>query len=477
MTNLRKFYRFISCSQYGNQESGWFLVSAIVMIIFLTSIALSIAGLTTLQYQHTVREAYVQNAELLAEAGIEQSVNQLNSSSGGTFTGYSTPQSFFNNSTQGKGTFTTTVTTNSDGKSKTITSIGNSYQSGSASTPYITSKVRVTVVGTNSSGYSVFSGPGGLILGGSANITNSDVYVGGTITLNGASKIGTSNKPVNVDVANNACPTGSNPGPTYPQICNGSQPITMAYSTNIYGTVCATGQTSTGPNKNIQGGNGGSGLEVGCTAPVASPPTYDRQGQITAVTTTGSGSSNSYVCDDYPFNRTWPANLKLTGNVTVGSSCNVTVNGNVYITGDLTINGASKVTVANSLGATRPVIIVDGTITIGGSAAMIANSTGTGIEFISFKSTASCSPSCASVTGNDLKNSQSLQTISVNGSVNVPGMIFDAYWSEVNLGGSGNVGAAAGQTVYLSGSGTVIFGTTLSSGSETWAITSYQPFY
>ncbi|MGH7195768.1 MAG: hypothetical protein ACREGA_03230 [Candidatus Saccharimonadales bacterium] len=456
--------------------AGYFLVSAVVMILFLTAIGIAIAGLVAEQYQHTAREVFTQNAQLVAEAGIEQSVNQLNSND--AFSGYGAPQQFFDNTTQGKGTFITAVTTNADGKSKTIVSTGKVYRHDSDTNPYITRKIHATVVGTSSSGYSVFSGPGGLILSGSANITNSDVYVGGTIKLSGAAKIGTYSNPLNVDVGNDACPSGSNPGSTYPQVCtDGNQPISLAYSTNIYGTVCATGQTDTGPNNNIQGGNGGSGLKPGCTAPAVSPPTYDRQAQINAVTTTASGSDNNYVCQHFPFNRSWPGNLELTGNVNISSSCNITVNGNVYITGNLTIGGASRLRVADSAGGTRPNIIVDGTIDVGGSAAMIANSSGTGMQFISFKSTASCSPDCTSVTGNDLKNSQSLQTVTVSGAVNLPGMIFQAYWSKVKIGGSGNIGAAAGQTVDLSGAGTVIFGTELSSGSKTWTITSYQPLY
>jgi len=459
-------------AQIANKEGGWFLVSAIVMMLFLTAIGLTIASLAAEQYQHTTREAYVQNSELVSEAGIEQSVNQLNSND--SFTGYTSPQVFFDNALQGKGTFTTAVTNNSDGTSKTIISTSNLYRSDTSTSPYVTRKTKVVVVGTGSNGYSVFSGPGGLILSGSANIINSDVYVGGTITMTGASKIGTSANPVNVSVANNACPTGSNPGPTYPQVCSGTQPISLAHSTNIYGTVCATGQTSTGPNNNIQGGNGGAGLEVGCIAPVASPPTYDRQGQINAVTTTGSGSSGPYVCSGSS-SVTWPANLKLTGNVSVGGSCKLTIDGNVYITGNLSVGGAARITVANSVGTTRPVIIADGTISVGGSAAMIANSSGTGIEFISFEN--STGDSSATPTGNNLYSSQQEQNVTVSGAVNLPGMIFDAYWSEVTLSGSGVLGSAAGQTVNLSGAGTVIFGTTLSSGSKTWKITSYQPFY
>lgn len=453
-------------------ERGYFLVSVVVMILFLTVVGLALASLSTTQYQHVKRQMFEQNAQLVTEAGIERSVHQLNSDD--DFAGYTSTQLFYDNTTQGKATFTSSVTDNPDGNSKTIISTGVVYKVGD-SEPFLTRKIRATVVGTSSTGYSVHTGPGGLILSGSANITNSQVYVSGTITMSGASKIGTVNNPVNVDVANSACPTGSNPGPTYPQVCTGTQPISLAHSTNIYGTVCATGQTSKGPNNNIQGGTTGEGLKSGCTAPVYPQPTYDRAAHLAAVTTTGAGNNNTYVCNNWPFNRNWPSNLRLTGNVSIGGSCDMTINGNVHITGNLDIGGASKIRVADSLGANRPTIIVDGTITVGGSASMIANSTGTGIQFISYKN--STGNPDATVTGTNLKTSQSLQAITVGGAVNLPGMIFNAYWAKVTLSGSGNVGAAAGQTVDLSGAGTVVFGTTLSSGSKTWTITSYQPIH
>jgi len=136
------------------------------------------------------------------------------------------------------------------------------------------------------------------------------------------------------------------------------------------------------------------------------------------------------------------------------------------------VGGAVKIKVADGLGATRPIIVVDGTISVGGSASMIANASGAGIDFVSFKN-ATGNPA-STPTGTNLYNSQSQQNITVGGSVNLAGMIFDAYWSKVSLSGSGNVGAAAGQTVDLSGAGTVVFGTTLSSGSKTWTISSYQ---
>ena len=460
-------------------ESGWFLISVIVMMLFLTSIGLSLAWLVALQFQHTKLEEQDQNTQLTAEAGIEQSVYQLNQNN--TFTGFSSAQTFFNDSTQGMGTFTSTITTNSDGTSKTIISTANLYLNGS-STPYLTRKIKVIVVGTNSSGDGVVTGPGGLIMSGEANFTNANLDVGGTLTMSGSAIIGTPTVPVTVDVANDSCPSGPNPGSTFPQVCSGTQPISMSGTSLIYGSVCATGQT-TNPNNAIQPGTGGQGLESGCVAPVPSQPTYDRQSQINAVSTTASGSSTTYVCGSGTNTSNWPANLKLTGNVSISSHCEITLNGPVWITGNLVFGGSSAFIVSPSVGTTTPIIMVDGTINLHGSATVDANASKTSVEFIDFECSLSnvvtegCSSASSTVTGTDLYNSSRVNTISVNGSANVPGVVFDAYWSEVTLSGSGNMGAAIGQTVDLAGGGTVISGTILNTGSLTWTITSYQPLY
>ena len=452
-------------------QDGSFLAAVLIIMIVLTAIGISLAQLVATRYSTTKKSVSVANAVLVAEAGIEQSVHQLNEDDG--FNGFATPQIFFNNTDQGRGQYTTTITSGASGNSKIITSVGTVYATPASTQPASTQTIKVTVVGTGSEGYSVQSGPGGLILSGSANITNSDVYVNGTIKMTGASKIGTNSQPLKVDVANYACPATG--GASYPQVCT-TQPITMDWSTNIYGSVCATNQTSYGPNpsKNIQAGTSGQGLVLGCTAPIITQPSFDRAAHIASMTTTGAGNSNTYTCQSWPFDRTWPANLKLTGNVDIAGSCNLTVSGDVYITGNLDIGGAATIRVANSAGVNRPKIVVDGKITIGGSGQIMANSSGTGIHFISTKSNASCGSACTSLTGNDLKNTQGLETIKVGGAVNLPGMIFQAYWGKVTIGGSGNIGSAVGQTVDLSGAGTVTFGTKLSSGAKTWTITSYQ---
>lgn len=458
-------------------RKGVVLPAVLVLTIAFSVIGFSLLSYATSQHNIIIHNTYVSNTMNVAEAGVELSLNSLNEDD--SFAGYTSEQVLFDNQTQGRGVFTTTVEDIPSSNAKTITSIGKTYRYGNTTSPESTRKIKATAVGTGSPGAAVYTGPGGLILGGSANITNSNVFVNGYIDLNGSSKIGTYSQPVEVKVANQQCPTGNNPGPTYPQVCSGVQPISLAYSTSIYGTVCATGQTSTGPRPggNILPGDGGEGLQVGCTAPPVSTPTYDKAAQVSAVEVTGAGNSNTYVCNNWPFDRTWPDNLKLTGNVSIGGSCNIRITGDTYITGDLTLGGAATITVDDSVGTDRPVVIVDGKITIGGSARMVTNDQGTGIYFISFKSAASCGSNCTSLSGNDLKNSQVLETVDVGGAVNLPGMIFQSYWGKISLDGSGNLGSAIGQTVDMQGAGTVTFGTSLSSGTTTWTITSYQRIF
>lgn len=466
---IRRFIRHIKRNQRGS-----FMAAVLLITIVITAIGVSLAELVVSQYAHTKRSTFVANALLVAEAGIEQSLKELNSDE--AFTGFSAAQTFFNSDDQGKGEYTTTVEDAPSGSAKIVTSTGKVYRTSNLDTPVSTRTIRVTIVGTESDGYSVFTGPGGLLLSGSANITNSDVYVNGYIDLSGGAKIGTYNQPVNVNVAHATCPPGDLPGATYPQVCATGDPITMSYSTNIYGTVCATGQTSVGPNNNIQTGIDGAGLQAGCVAPLVSQPSYDRTAHIAAVSTTASANDNSFKCNGVK-SVSAPANTKLTGNYSMGGSCTLTLNGDLYITGDLTIGGASKIKVDDSLGETQPVVMVDGSIDVGGSGQLIANSLGTGIKFISFKSSASCGADCTTLSGNELKNTQDLLTVDVGGAANLPGMVFQAYWGKVRIAGSGNVGAAVGQTVDLNGAGTVTFGTKLSSGSKTWTVTSYQQIY
>ena len=452
-------------------ESGSLLVAALLVGMLMISLGIVLGNMATAQLVRTNRNIASLNALQVAEAGIEKSISQLNVDE--AFPGFINEEIFFDNQEQGTGIFSTEIVNGVEDE-KFIISTGSVYRfQDTDSDPITQRRLRVTVVGTESDGFSVHTGPGGLLLGGNASITNSDVHVNGFIQLDGFAQIGTENDPRAVNVANIRCPVGNNPGEAYPEQCSpgDGNPITVGSNARIYGSVCATHQTN---SSNILGGDGGEGLIAGCIAPEVQPPQYDRQAHIDAVETIASSNDNLYRCQDSNNNITWPDNLRLTGNVSLTGNCTINIAGNVHITGSFRTGGSSTVRVADSLGEEQPVIMVDGEIDVGGSGQFISNSQGIGAKFISFQSEASCSPDCTDLSGNDLYNSQNQTTVDLGSGVNLAGMVFQSYWGTAKLAGSGSVGAIAGQTVDLRGSGTVVFGTILSSGEKTWRATSYQ---
>ncbi len=473
ISNFRSLHR---------SQQGIVLITVLIITLLLTFIGLSLSDLVIAQYSRTSKNVFVSNALMVAEAGAEQTLFEINEDS--NFPGFAVETEFYNDEEQGRATYQTEVTNGSGPNERVITSTARTYRYGST-TVESTRSVRVTIVATASPGYSVQTGPGGLILSGSANITNSEIYVNGFINMSGAARIGTPSQPLNVFVGHYNCPAGANPGPTYPQQCTTGEPIAFNVSTRIFGNVCATNQVSTvvaawQTDPSIQGGNGGQGLIPNCTAPQVPMPSYNRAAHVAAMTTTVNASDINYNCSQWQnpngFVRTMPANIRLNGNASWSSSCDLTITGNVYITGNLDISGSARIRIADSLGGVRPVIVVDGTINAGGSATLIPNSSGTSAHFISYRSSAPCNPTCAdgAVTGTALKTSQGVTTVDVAGAGNFPGTIFHSYWGTVRLAGSGNMGSAIGQTVDLSGAGTIVFGTSLATGDTSWTVRSYQ---
>ena len=477
---------FIRLTSIKHEQRGVVLTTILIVGILLTFIGLSLADLVIAQHSRTSINVFHANATLTAEAGIEYTLEELNADN--TFTGYASETEFYNDEGRGRATYRTSVSTGT-GNERIITSTGHVYRYGQPNNLVSERSVRVSLVGTTSVTPSVYAGAGGLILGGSASINNSDVFVNGKVTLTGAASIGTDTNPVNLNVANRACPTGSNPGATYPALCTSTPPISIPdWSTvKIIGTTCATGQTqakfpesqwNTNAPQIRAGTSGGDGLVAGCEAAPAPLPSYDKAAHISRVAVTGSPSNTAYDCSTWAtgvgFTRTWPENLQLNGNVNLTSSCDLTITGDVYITGNLTIGGAAKIKIADSLGDHWPVIVVNGTVNAAGSGEIIANSSGTAARIISYISYNNCDPNC---TGTNLKRSQEIRGITVNGGGSYPGSIFHAYWSEVKIEGSGLVGSAIGQIINMEGAGNITFGTSLSSGTTTWTIRSYQRTY
>lgn len=436
----------------------------IFVMILLTVSALALATFTINHYSRVQNDVLASNALLSAEAGAEQTLYELNQDS--DFSGYASEQEFFNDTTQGRGTYQTQVLPGSISNEKLIIATGRLYRRAGDSQPKVTRKVRLTVVGTSPNTYSVQTGPGGLVMGNSATIANGNVYVNGTLTMNNSSRIGSSSNPLNVWAAHISCPTSG--GSSYPSQCSSGQPISIiGTQAEIYGEVRATNQTNGSHMYN-------PGLIADSEAAPIGLPAYDRDAQKAAVATTISGAAAS--CSGSQ-TRTWEADTKITGNVTIANNCVVTVNGNIWITGTLTLSNSSRLKLGNSV-TTAPYIMVDGnSISLNNTSSVLANAGGIGFWFINYYSTASCAPDCADVTGTDLYNSKDLNTISLGNSGLAAGSVFFARWTKVTLGQSGSIGAVLGQTVELNNTGNISFGTQLSSGTSIWSIKNYTQIF
>lgn len=449
------------------KNDGSILVALIITLPFLIMIAAAYMTLSTHSYTLGRQDQFHTSSQLAADAGADYAVEQLNQDSDWAAT--SSPIELHNDGNI-KTTFTASVE-NTDSTHKAITAIGYTYSPVSRTTPNSTVKIKVDLRAVTTGNYSLVTGVGGLFLSNSAKIVGGNVYVNGEITMSNSAQIGLSSNSVDVNVANNICPQPATSA--YPRLCGNGEnnnPITITNSAHIYGDVSANYQSN-------GAGMSNGGLVASSGVAAKSLPAYDRDAQKAAVTTNITGSAAS--CSGSS-TRTWAANTKITGNVTVSNNCVVTVQGNIWITGTLTVRNSGIVRVSNSLGTTQPTIMVDGQngANFSNSSQLASNVNNTGFQIITYYSRASCSPDCADVTGLDLYNSRNDATITLDNSAQGPNTIFYARWTQVLINNAGQIGALVGQTVSLRNSGTITFGTSVSGTGETfWVIDGYRRSY
>ena len=432
-----------------------------VLITVVTSLSLTTSNLAA-------RDTYRVNAQLAADAGLDKGLNDLNTipswtGSGGEVTLLSTSAI--------RTTYQTTLSNGASSDRKVLAVTARTYAPSTATTPKIIRKYEVDVQAvTGGTGPSaVVTGVGGLLLNGNSKITGGDVVVNGTIKVNNGAQIGLSTTPnanaVNIRVAHTNCPAIIDV--TYPRVCaagENGQPVTVLGNGKIYADVRATNQTD-GTNMF------NPGLIPNQTVAPVSLPDYDRNAQKAAVTQTKNASDSGIDCANNQ-TVTWPANVKIIGNIALGNGCTVTLSGNVWLTGNLTFGNNAKIVVPNSVGTTMPVVMIDGSsgITISNNGTVQTNSSGTGIYFIAYWANSSCSPDCSSVTGTDLKNSQDVVRVNLESNGSAPGSILYARWSRVLVSNNGAIGAVAGQSIEL-GNNAVINFTASVPGSDNLTVT------
>jgi hypothetical protein len=459
----------------GDKEGGYVLLLTLItsMALFLT--LSSILSLSLVNLSSAKRNLSDISAQYVAEAGADKAVFEINkdASYGGTNTSCpigstgSNPVTLFSDTIKGKGTYETCTLAGSIPHEIIVYAVGKVYSTTTAANPTSTRKIKIIVEGSPAGAYAVQTGPGGLVMHNSAAITNGPVYVGGYLTMSNSATIGSAGSPIGVNVANARCPAGG--GATYPVICSGTSmpnPITMSNQAHIYGSVNANGQTD---------GTGMSSAGLVSSSGVSAPslPDYDRAAQKAAVTTTITGAAAS--CTSNNGTVTWPANVKITGNVTASHSCTILVSGNAWITGNFTMTQSPIIVPAAGV-TVQPTIMVDGStgVSFNNQASVATNASSIGMEFITFYSTAGCSPDCTSVTGTDLYNSQNLQTINIGNQGDAPGSVLYARWTKVVVAQGGTIGAILGQTIDLGNSGNLSFVDTVSTSNYTYDVRYYE---
>lgn len=448
-------------------QSGSVLLALIIMMPFFLLVVVSYMELAVNNYSISKKDQYRTHAQFAADAGVDVALEEINLDN--NWLG-SSELEMPGGDPSVRTTYETFVATPDDDK-KTVISTGRTYFPASNTTPSSTITLTTQLRPVRSGEFSVVSGVGGLEMSNSSKILGGDVHINGKLDMSNSAQIGQTISPVNLSVAHQNCPLP--PDSTYPRICGDGEegePISMSNSAHIYGNVKANNQTEGSDMSN-------PGLIASSGVGEQALPEYDRAAQISAVNSTQTGSSAG--CSGG--SKTWSANLKITGNVSITNSCKVTVSGNVWITGSLSVRNSAKMIVNDSLVNTKPTIMVDGSYAkFSNGAELKSNSSDTGFYIITYKSANGCTienPGCASIGGTDLYNSRDDLTIELSNSAEGPNTIFYARWSKIKVSNSGQIGALIGQTIELSNAGAITFGTSAGIETEYWVIDSIKRTY
>lgn len=457
-----------------NQQTGFIMpvllftiVFIMIMLGFVTSFALNTNNLAS-------TEAYKINAQMAADAGLDIGINELNIAPGWTGTGG--PVDLLNTGDI-RTSYEVTVIPGATDEQKIISVTAKTFAPASSTDAKATRRYELDLQAVTSGGTgpsSVVTGVGGLVLSNNAKITGGDVVVNGFINMGNNSQIGTQSNSVNVRVAHQLCPQP--PDATYPQLCGAGngQPITIGSNAKIYATVHANNQTN-------GAGMFNPGLITGQPVTPITLPQYDRSSH--PVDTTKNATDPDINCPNNS-TRSWPANVKIVGNITFGNNCRITINGNVWITGNVNTGNNGEFIIANSLGTTRPVMMVDGAsgFVLGNNGKVTPNSSGTGMEVRTFwsHSSSGCSPNCVNLTGVGLANSQNVVTINLANNGNAANSIFMAEWSRAKVANNGALGAISGQSIELSNNAVINFTASVPGSdnrTQTWVKRGYMRVY
>lgn len=461
---------------------GFVLASLLITTTLIVLIGTAVAQVVVSNFKQATAEVYRLDSQLAADAGLDYGIVQLNLSN--SWGGTGAEVELYNDGGK-RTTFEVTIYNGSSSLEKFAQSTGRVYEPASSTTPRQERTYELDLRGLQTGGmFSVVTGVGGLRMSNNAKIVAGDVYVNGDIILENSAQIGLTTNGVTVRAAHQSCPNP--PDVNYPWICQigeNGEPITMSVNARIYGNVKANNQTT---STHMSNPGLASNILVGdrtCTncgyIAVEPLPPHDRMAQINAVSTNLTGEAAS--CTTNNGTKTWQANTKITGNVTINKDCRVTILGNVWITGSIAMTQSGIIKTAEGI-TDEPTIMIDSVngLNMRNSTRLTANAShGIGIQVVTYYSTLACSISTTApcdVAGSDLYNSRNIATIDLDQSAAGPESILYSKWSKVLINNSGDIGALVGQTVELRNSGAITFGTAVPGPSPTitWLVDTYR---
>lgn len=290
----------------------------------------------------------------------------------------------------------------------------------------------------------MFVGPGGLS-SLSSSVKNGSINVVGNLDIP-STTLGEATNPITLNASNIACEAA---GGVWPRSCTPAQPISgLQYK--IFGTVCATGQTTAtyiDPT---------SGLQPGCT-PTVQMPVFNKKRFTDRMTLAASTPAECSFLKPVPEReRVLAANTTYTGDFK-GTWCDTVLTGDTYIKGDFIATTSGTMRIAEGV-TKRPTIVVNGRIKLF-AITIIPNSRGVAADFISFKSsntTCSTSPTCSGPLS-DSEQRSTINDTTYSPAVELSSLIgettsFYAYYGRAHLLGASQIGPLAGQYVRLQGS-------------------------
>lgn len=458
-----------------DSNNGFILVTIMLLTAFVFVVSLSTSQLAVSNLRAANLETYRVNAQFAADAGADEALHEINEGleTGVEWFGTSGSEITIADEPSFKTTYQALVTNDTiNGQSRKILKVtGRTYSPKTSSTAVSSRSYSLTVRPIEAGDFSVVTGVGGLVMENSAKVIGGSVFVNGTITMTGSSQIGLTNAPVNVFSAHQSCPIGG--GASYPTQCGSGngEPISITNPAWMYGEVRAENQTTGARMSN-------TGLVANSSVAPLALPAHDRAAQKAAIVPANDITGADASCTTNGGSKTWSANTKITGDVTVSRSCTVTVQGDIWITGDITMIQSGTVKPQNSL-STQPVIMVDGNVNLSNSSSFASTTAATPIGFrvITYKN--SLGNPDSEPTGQDLYDSGLIETISLLQTASGPNTEFYARWSKVSIGNSGGIGAVTGQTIRLHNSASITFGAKVG-GLPTimgWVIESYRRDY